>query len=65
MLAYYFLMLIDRMGNWVMAQPCSQCSSLVRNRGVKKVYFTISNGVYGVWDVSKELKTRKEFQNKV
>ena len=56
---------IDRMGNWVMAQPCSQCSSLIRNRGVRKVHFTISNGVYGVWDVSKELKTRKEFQNKV
>jgi tRNA(Arg) A34 adenosine deaminase TadA len=42
---------IDRQGNWAIAKPCSSCSSLIRNRGVKKVYYTIAPKTYAVWNV--------------
>lgn len=36
-------------GSWAMAKPCRQCSSLIENKKVEKVYYTIGPGEYGVW----------------
>lgn len=40
---------VNKDGSWSMARPCSKCQARIRNRGVKKVYYTISPGEYGVW----------------
>ncbi len=39
---------VDRNGNWAMAKPCIKCETLIRNKGVKKVYYTIAPQEYGV-----------------
>jgi deoxycytidylate deaminase len=31
------------------AKPCKRCQSLIRNYGVKKVYYTIGPNEWGVW----------------
>lgn len=38
----------SRLGMWAMAKPCPSCRSMLRAYGVKKVYYTISPGEYGV-----------------
>lgn len=35
-------------GTWGMAKPCPGCRMALRAFGVKKVYYTISQGNYGV-----------------
>lgn len=42
---------IKRDGNWAIAKPCKFCQALIRNKRVKRVYYTIGPGEYGVWDV--------------
>lgn len=37
-------------GNWAMAKPCVRCQSLIKNKRVNKVYYSISPGHYGVWN---------------
>jgi tRNA(Arg) A34 adenosine deaminase TadA len=32
-----------------MAKPCKRCQALIRNYGVKKVYYTIGQNEWGVW----------------
>jgi tRNA(Arg) A34 adenosine deaminase TadA len=44
---------VTRDGEWAMSKPCKHCQALIRNRGIKKVYYTIGPGEYGVWDVWK------------
>ena len=39
---------IDRYGQWAMAKPCSKCQTLIKNKRVKRVYYTISPNEYGV-----------------
>ena len=39
---------IKRDGNWAMARPCPNCRKTLRSKGVKSVYYTISNNEYGV-----------------
>lgn len=41
---------ICRDGQLAMAKPCKKCQALIRNKKVKRVYYTISNNEYGVWD---------------
>lgn len=41
---------IDRYGQWAMAKPCSKCESLIKNKRVKRVYYTISPNEYGVME---------------
>lgn len=43
-----------RDGTWAMAKPCNKCQTRIRNRGVKRVYYTIGPDEWGVWDVNKE-----------
>lgn len=39
---------IDRYGRWAMAKPCPLCYTLIKNRRVKRVFYTISPKQYGV-----------------
>lgn len=41
-------------GDWANARPCKKCELLIRNRGVKKVVYTISPNEYGIWYPMKE-----------
>jgi deoxycytidylate deaminase len=34
---------------WANAKPCGRCQALIRNYGVKKVYYTIGPNEWGVW----------------
>lgn len=34
---------------WALAKPCVKCQTLIKNKGVKKVYYTIGPNEYGVW----------------
>jgi tRNA(Arg) A34 adenosine deaminase TadA len=38
---------------WALSRPCSFCQTLIRNKRVERVYYTIEPGVYGVWDLLK------------
>jgi tRNA(Arg) A34 adenosine deaminase TadA len=40
---------VTRDGAWKMAKPCEKCQALIRNHGVKKVYYTIAPNEWGVW----------------
>ena len=42
---------IDRNRNRALARPCSGCQTLIKNRCVKRVYYTVDNNTYSVWDV--------------
>ena len=42
---------IDRKGQWAMAKPCSRCQALIRNKKVKRVYYTVSPDTYAIWNV--------------
>lgn len=45
---------ILRNGTWAMAKPCKNCQSLIKNLGVKKVYFTVGPDEWDVWEPGKE-----------
>lgn len=36
-------------GGFGKAAPCQACRKALKHRGVKKVYYTISNNEYGIW----------------
>jgi len=38
-----------------MSKPCGMCRTRIRAKGVKKVYYTINQNCYGVWNVYKNL----------
>lgn len=42
---------INRYGQWAMAKPCNRCQALIRNKKVKRVYYTVSPGRYDIWNV--------------
>lgn len=39
-------------GTWAMAKPCPRCESRLRNKRVKRVYYTISDREYGVLELA-------------
>jgi tRNA(Arg) A34 adenosine deaminase TadA len=41
---------IHRDDTIALAKPCVKCQALIRNRRVKRVFYTISPEEYGVWD---------------
>src|ERR1700748_315771 len=45
---------MHRDGQWANAKPCIKCPTLIRNKRVKKVYYTISPNTYGCWNVADE-----------
>ena len=38
-------------GNWLLAKPCPGCEMILRNNGIKRCYYTISNSEYGVMEL--------------
>lgn len=40
---------VSRDGEWATSRPCPNCSALIINKGIKKVYYTIAPGEYGIW----------------
>ncbi len=38
-------------GTMAMARPCIFCERVLKSRRVKKVYYTVNNSTYGVWDL--------------
>lgn len=40
-----------RRGEMAMARPCSACEKALRSRGVKRVYYTISDNEFGILDL--------------
>lgn len=45
---------VTRLGDIGCAKPCKNCQTIIRNRGIKKVIYTISGNEYGVWFPQKE-----------
>jgi deoxycytidylate deaminase len=46
-----FVCRVAGFGNWLLSKPCPNCERTLRNRGIKRVYYTISNSEYGVMDL--------------
>lgn len=36
------------------AQPCCMCQNRIMSQGVRRVYYSINNKQYGIWDVKKD-----------
>jgi tRNA(Arg) A34 adenosine deaminase TadA len=43
-----FVVRIDRLGHFSTAKPCINCEGKMRNIGVSRVYYSISDNEYGV-----------------
>ncbi len=39
-----------RDGSWAMAKPCKNCKALIKNKGVKKVYYTTGPNSWESWN---------------
>lgn len=46
---------------YAIAKPCDGCSILIKAKKIKKVYYTIDNYTYGVWDVSNDFHCISNF----
>ena len=44
-----------------LAKPCKFCQAFIRNKGIKKVYFTIDSNQYGIWDVEEDIWNTLEY----
>lgn len=49
----YVARVLKSNGEIALAKPCSQCMAKIRNAGVKKVFYTISENEYGVLYINK------------
>lgn len=47
--AIVFVARVRRDGSFGMARPCRDCRRILKSRGVKKVYYTVSNDEYGTY----------------
>lgn len=43
--------------SWSLARPCQSCQRILRSRGVKKVFYTISDNEYGVMYLNNKPET--------
>lgn len=41
-------------GSYCMARPCNLCQSKIRSQKIEKVYYTINDFQYGVWNVKSD-----------
>jgi tRNA(Arg) A34 adenosine deaminase TadA len=51
--AILYVARVTRDGKWAMSKPCKYCQSYIKNRRIKKVYYTIGPNEYGIWNVEK------------
>ena len=40
---------VNRKGDYCNANPCHNCRRIMKQRGIKRCYYSISNKEYGVW----------------
>lgn len=52
----YVVRVSKKDGSWCMAKPCKNCQVLIRNRGVKKVYYTTGPNEFTCWNVMRDKK---------
>jgi hypothetical protein len=45
-----WLVRVLRDGTWANAKPCIQCQTLLKNKRVKKIFYTIDKDTYAVWE---------------
>lgn len=45
---------VTKDGEWANSKPCKACQTLIRNKNVKKVYYTLGPNEWACWDVEKE-----------
>ena len=43
-----FVYRVDKKGDYACAGPCSRCSRFIRRSGIKKVYYTVPEGIVRV-----------------
>lgn len=48
--ATLFVSRVGRNGNIGIAKPCKKCQRLIRRNGIKRVYYTVDNSTYSVWN---------------
>jgi len=41
-------------GSFVMARPCSRCQAKIKIQKIEKVYYSINNFQYGIWNPQKD-----------
>lgn len=46
--ATVYVVRLRRSGGFALARPCRHCRKIMRNRGVKRCYYTITSNEYGV-----------------
>lgn len=46
---------IHRDGNWANAKPCIKCQTLIRNKKVKRVFYTVGPEEWACWNVADKL----------
>lgn len=44
-----WLVRVLRNGQWANSEPCIKCKTLLKNKKVKKVYYTVDPNTYAVW----------------
>lgn len=45
-----YLVRVHHDGSWAMSKPCTLCDRFLRNRGISRVYYSISPGRFGIWE---------------
>lgn len=56
---------LDRAGRPTMARPCVKCETAMRNKGVKKVYFTVGVREWGVYTAVTNLRSSRLYPDKI
>lgn len=41
-----FVIRVNKQGNWMMSKPCVNCERALRNKGVKRVIYTVSHEMW-------------------
>ena len=50
--AYVYVARVTKGGSLALAKPCRGCTQGLRNKGVKRVYYSISDDEFGVMDLN-------------
>ena len=58
--AVVYVSRVNKSGNFAMARPCKHCMRKLRNKQVKKVYYTINNYEWGVIDLNGKVERKRK-----
>jgi tRNA(Arg) A34 adenosine deaminase TadA len=48
--ATIYIVRVTKDGAWANAKPCIKCQTLIKNKGVKRVYYSLGEREYAVWE---------------